>query len=87
VRGSAKYLPKTGSTASTLNLTAERRRYSLTLHRTADVAMIILGVMVESLLGLIPGRGPVLFIVCIVFGIFANIQRRKIATLLEAEQP
>lgn len=66
-------------------LTPADRKHSPTVHRAAGVSMIVLMVVVGALLGLIPGVGPVLFVACVAFGIYANVKRRKTANQLESE--
>ncbi|MHA7210075.1 HIRAN domain-containing protein [Arthrobacter sp. MDT1-65] len=67
-------------------VTREQLKHSPALHRAAGIAMIVLGVLLGSLLALIPVIGPVLFIGCVVFGIVANAKRRKVAAAVEASQ-
>ncbi|WDF34560.1 HIRAN domain-containing protein [Arthrobacter agilis] len=67
-------------------LTPEQLKHSPTVHRAAGVSMIILGVLLGSVLALIPVVGPVLFIGCVVFGIVANVRWRKVAAAVEESQ-
>lgn len=69
-----------------VTLTDKQRQHSPTTFRVAGIAFIVLGVVVGAVLSNIPGVGPILFVACVGFGIYGNIQQRRIAKALEIGQ-